>query len=396
MIKFLLAVLLFVVTPKAFADNLSMFKGFAQEADSAFKVGNKNLCFSINKTIIDKFNTNRNKYVKNDHICLIVFDAYSSLAFLDNSQSEREICKLLEGGISLINENPLWVKNYPNKSFIISDFTNLIGTYQDLGELDMASKYNLEMVSFAENHYKFEIISVLLSACALNSRMERFDDSYPLYQRLYTMFDEMDRIQQYKVVCELIHFEFLKGNYAKVTELSFKHEKLISKAKDENKEVKLDIICFGLLRNAREEALSSQGSYSDNVKLTYESACTWTKSNYPLFFPKMCIDYAYWLYGFSDKKQMALSQYELYLDSIEHSQYEVLFDEIYRNIVDAENAIISIVVQRVLTSTTPSDLNNILSKYPRIVSSINNAPQSDLYEDFISVIRIANDKCYGE
>ena len=76
-------------------------------------------------------------------------------------------------------------------------------------------------------------------------------------------------------------------------------------------------------------------------------------------------------------------------------QFDVLFDERYRNIIDAENAIISIIIQKIVKSDKPTDLNSILNKYPKVIASISNAPQSELFEDFNNVISYAKEICYG-
>ena len=394
--KRLLTCLIFALLASTlYADDLSLLKKYSQEADSAFKYGKTELCFKINEDILFLFNSNRKKNVKNTEICTIVFGAYSSLAILDKRKSENEVCSLLSDGLKLVEDNPAWLKDYSQKNHIIQCYINLIGGYVKLGNLSSASDYNQRMISFAENYYRFEIADVLFSACSMNSLMNDFEKSYPLYKRLYEMFDNLDRLQQYMVVRELIHFEFTKKNYSELVRLSLKHEKLISKSKDEIEETILYLIGSGFNLNANNIAKENEGVFSVDTDNAFKSGCDWALRNYPLVYPMNCIDYAYWLYGFDDHKIKALEQFENYLNCLENSQFDVLFDERYRNIIDAENAIISIIIQKIVKSDKPTDLNSILNKYPKVIASISNAPQSELFEDFNNVISYAKEICYG-
>ena len=391
---FICYIVIFLITT-VYADNLSVFQKYSQEAEMAFKQGNTSLCLEIEENIISLFNSNRKKNVKNNEICTIVFNSYCALAFLDERKSEKEICNLLSTALALGEENSLWIRDYTDKNHIIQCYVCLIGNYSILGDIESACIYNQKMINFAENHYRFEIADVLLTACKMYSRMHLFNLSHPLYQRLYMMFDELDKRQQYKVVKELIHFEFIKENYAELVKLAIIHENLIAKSKDEIKETVLDLISLGFKRNANKAAKECEGYYSIDVDNAFKTGCEWTLRNNQHIFPMLCIDYAYWLYGFNEYEVKALEQFRLYLKSIENVNQEEIFDNTYIFVEDAEQALISIIIQEIIKSPTPSDLNKILSDFPRVISAINKYPNSDYYEDFIKAIELSKEICYG-
>lgn len=377
------------------ADDLSIFREYTQKADTAFKHGDTELCFRINEDIITIFNSNRNNYVKNKEICTLVFNAYSSLAILDKRKNEKEVCSLLVNGLELVEDNPLWLKNYMHKNHIVQCYVILVGRYSELGNIESACTYNQKMITFAENHYRFEIANVLLTACSMYSLMNMLDKSYPLYHRLYRMIDELDRRQQYKVVRELIHFEFTKENYAELSELAIKHEKLIANSKDEIKESILTLICLGFIRNANKIAQKYEGKYSTVVDDAFKTGCEWAFRNDPRLYPMNCINYAYWLYRFDECKFKAIEQFKAYLETVENIEEENIFDQKSRLIEDAENALISIMVQTIVRAENPSDLNYILSNYPKVVSAIRNNPSSEYYEDFVNTVKLSRKICYG-
>lgn len=380
-----------LISTVSYADDLGIFKAYVQRADSAFKMRDSVDCFRIEEELIAQFNSNRKKYIKNDEICTIAYNTFTSLAVLDKSKSKKEACELLSDGISLIDDNPLWINSYTNKQLIINHYKNLISNYIDLGDTISAIKYNEEMISFAEKYYKYELSSVLFDACVENSLMKKVDRSYPLYQRLYEMFDDLDRLQQYKVVKNLIYFEADKENYAEVVDLAIKHEKLIAKSKDEDKAAVLDIIGFSFLRYANNFARENQEIDIEIAQEPFELGCTWTLLNYPIFFPLFCHNYANWLYLIDGQIIDALGLYSVFLDEIEQSTDEKLFDGTYRRIEDAEIALTSILVQGIVSSTNPNDLNNILDRYPKVVTGIMNEPNSLFYEDFIKTVERVKD-----
>lgn len=377
-----------------YADELNVFQEYTQKADTAFKHGDKELCFRINEDIISLFNSNRKNNVKNKEICTIVFKAYSSLAFLDNGKNENEVCNLLANGLELIEDNPLWLKDYTNKDHIVQCYVILVGRYSELGDIESACTYNQKMITFAENHYRFEIADVLLTACTMYSGMNMLDKSYPLYQRLYRMFDELDRRQQYKVVRGLINIEFTKENYAELSKLAIHHEKLIAKSKDEIKETILYFICLGFTRNANKIAQEC-GRYSTVADDAFRIGCEWAFRNAPRLYAMNCIDYAYWLYRFDECRFKAIEQFKAYLKAVENIKEENIFDQKDRFIEDAENALISIMVQTIVRADNPSDLNNILSNYPKVVTAIKNSPNSEFYNDFVNVVKLSKEICYG-
>lgn len=376
------------------ADDLSIFREYTQKADTAFKHGDTELCFRINEDIISLFNLNRKNNIKIKEICTIVFNAYS-FATSDKRKNEKEVCSLLANGLKLIEDNPLWLKDYTDKNHIVNCYVILIGTYSKLGDIESACAYNQNMITFAENHYRFEIADVLLTACAMYSGMNMFEKNYPLYQRLYRMLNELDRRQQYKVVKELIHFEFKKENYTKVSELAIRHEKLIAKSKDEIKETIYYLICLGLKRNANKIAQECGGGYSTAADDAFKKGCEWAFRNNPHLYPMNCIDYAYWLYGFDECRFKAIEQFKAYLKAVENIEGENIFDQKNMFIEDAENALISIMVQMIVRAENPSDLQNILSNYPKVVTAIKNSPNSEYYEDFINVVELSRRICYG-
>lgn len=378
-----------------YADELSIFQEYTQKADTAFKHGDAELCFRINEDIITLFNSNRNNYVKNKEICTLVFNAYSSLAILDKRKNAKEVCSLLVNGLELVEDNPLWLKDFTNKNHIVQCYVILICRYSDLGDIESACNYNQKMITFAENHYRFEIADVLLTACGMYSGMNMFDKSYPLYQRLYGMLDELDSRQQYKVIRGLIHFDFTKENYTELSRLAIQHEKLIAKSKDDIKDTILYFICIGLKRNANKIAQECGGKYSTVADDAFKIGCEWTYRNNPHLYPINCISYAYWLYSFEEYRLKAVEQFKAYLKAVENIDGENIFDQKNRLIEDAENALISIMVQTILRAENPSDLNNILSNYPKVVSAIRNSPNSEYYEDFINIVELSRQICYG-
>lgn len=395
--KHLLSTIFFVIIPFILhANDRHVFWAYAQKADSAFTIGNYEVCFHNHEETIKMFNLNRGKYIKDKEICDVVFTAYSTLAILDNRKKPKEICELLANGLSLIEENSTWIIDYANKAYIINCFIILIKKYSELKQLELACKYNESMISFSEKYYKYGLPTVLLSACSLFSSINEFEKNYTLYQRLYTMFDELDPIQQYKVVKELLHFEYQKGNYSYVVELSLIHEELIAKSKDEHKQTVLDISGFGFLKNARKlNDMKSSWNFED-INNAYKLGCEWALRNNILMFPTICINYAYWLYQFDNQKNNAIKQFGSYLNCVEHTPEDNLFDGKYREIEDAEQAINSILIQKIIKTKNPADLQSILNNYPRIISAIKNAPTSYYFEDFSQIILISKEKCYGK
>lgn len=380
----------------SYADDINVFKEYAHRADSAYARNNIKLCLQINEDLIVHFNANRQKFVKNDVICKIAFDAISSNSLLDKSKNDKEICELLISGLSLIDNNPNWVKGYVNKEHITDCFINLIGSLAQIGDTIQACNYNQKMISFAEQYYKSEMPNVLFKACSMYSLLHKFDEEYPLYQRLYKIFDDLDKFQQFKVVKSLITLEFEKDNYQVVVELSHKHEKLIAKSKDESKATVLDLIGLGHLRFVKYLENRYKDTNTTIIDQSYNSACSWALRNKVPAFPFICIEYAYWLYSINELVPKALLQCECYLDYLENCNQETLFDSKYRRVEDAENALISILVRRIITSSTPTDLNEIIKKYPKVISEIRNNPNSRYYEDFNQSIKLAKEKCYGK
>lgn len=108
-----------------------------------------------------------------------------------------------------------------------------------------------------------------------------------------------------------------------------------------------------------------------------------------------CIDYAYWLYGFDECRFKAIEQFKAYLKAVENIEGKNIFDQKNRFIEDAENALISIMVQTIVRAENPSDLQNILSNYPKVVSAIKNSPNSEYYEDFFNIVELSRRICYG-
>lgn len=227
------------------------------------------------------------------------------------------------------------------------------------------------------------------------SMMHEYARNYSLYQRLYKMFEELDRLQQYKVIRELIHCEFTKENYDKVVDLAIKHEKLITNPKDEIKETICELIGLGFKRNAMRIAKENERVYSIIADNAFKIGCDWTLRNAPHLFPINCINFAYWLYSFEEYKFKAFEQFMKYLQAIEETTEGNLFDNKYRCIEDAENALVSIMIHKIIDSDTPSDINDILSAYPKVVSAIQNSPDSEYYDDFIKTVELSKEICYG-
>lgn len=380
----------------SYADDITVFKEYAQRADSAYAHGNIKLCFQTNEDIIAHFNAKRQEFAENNEICNIAFNAISGISLLDKSKNDKEICELLISGLSLIDNNPDWVKGDVNKEYITNCFIRLIGSLSHIGDTIQACKYNQKMITFAEQYYKYEIPNVLFKACSMYSMLHKFDEKYPLYQRLYKIFDDLEKFQQYEVVKGLISHEFKKNNFQAVVELSLKHEKLIAKSKDEIKATVLDIIGMGHFRFAKYLEKKYKDTDTAIIDQSYKSACSWAFRNKVPIFPTICIGYAYWLYSINELVPKALLQYERYLDYIENCNQKTLFDSKCRFVEDAENALISILVRRVIASSPPTDLNEIFKKYPKVISEIRNNPNSKFYEDFIQTIKQAQEKCYGK
>lgn len=395
-IKILIFICFVALSLPSYAVDLNVFREYAHRADSAYAHGNMELCFQINEDIIAHFNANRQTLMKNDEICNIAFGAISSISLLDKSKNDKEVCELLISGLSLIDNNPNWVKGYVNKEYIINCFVSLIGSLSHIGDTIQACKYNQKMIDFAEQYYTYERPNVLFKACSMYSLLHKFDENYPLYKRLYEIFDDLDKFQQYEVVKGLISLEFEKGKFQVVVELSHKHEKLIAKSKDDIKATVLDIIGMAHLRFARYLEKKYQDTDTAIIDQSYNSACSWALRNKVPIYPTICIEYAYWLYGINELVPKALLQYECYLDYIETCNQETLFDSKCRFVEDAENALISIMVKKIITSSAPIDLNEFLKKYPKIISEIKNDPSSEYYEDYNQAVKRAQEICYGK
>lgn len=380
----------------SYADDVNVFKEYAHRADSAYAHGNIKLSFQINEDIIALFNAKRQEYVKNNEICNIAFDAISSISLLDKSKSDTEICELLISGLSLIDNNPDWVKGIINKEDITNCFIILIGSLSHTGDTIQACKYNQKMIDFAERYYKYEMPNVLFKACDMYSMLHKFNEEHHLYQKLYKMFDDLDKFQQYEVVKGLINLEFEKNHFQAVVELSLKHEKLIAKSKDNTKATVLDLIGMAHLRFAKYLEKKYKNTDTAIINQSYNSACSWALRNKVPIYPTICIGYAYWLYSINVLVPKALSQYECYLDYIENCNQKTLFDSKCRLVEDAENALISIMVKKIITTSAPIDLNKFLKKYPKIISEIKNNPSSKYYEDYNQAVKRAQEKCYGK
>lgn len=369
------------------ADNLTTFQKYEQRADTAFKHGDTSLCFRIQEDIISLYNFKHKKNAKNKKICTIAFNAYSSLALLDKRKSKKEICNLLSNGLTIIEDNNSWLKEYSNKKHIIDCFINLISIYNDLGETESACSYIQKMIFFTEQNYKFEIADVLLSASYMYLLINKEEKNYPIYQRLYKMLNELDKHQQYNVVTRLIYHEFTQENYAELAKLALKHEGIITKSKDENKEAVYKLIGLGFKRNAIKLAQKHDNNYSAAVDSAYKTGCEWTQRNSFRLYTQNIFEYACWLYRFDKYKIKAVEQFKIYLKAVENN-YErpIISNRFFCHIENAELALIYLLRQEMMESPTPKKLNDILSEYPKTIADIKNSPNSEYYDDLIKII----------
>lgn len=389
--RWFLSFIAIFVTFSVFANDLSTFQNYRQEANRAFEQGDSIECFRITEQCINHFKSHYNKFIKNKDICRIVFESYSTLAFLNKEKNKEEVCNLLEIALSLIEANPSWLQKYPKKRGIIDNYIILIGYYHNLGKDRTACLYNEKMIDFAEKHYRYEIAYVLFSACSMYSLLNIRDKSISLYQRLYQMFDTLDKYQQYLVVSRLIHNAFTEEKYTELIELATKHEELIVKSHHPSKQTIIDLISMGFKRSAVKKSQECSGIYSTSTDEAFKRGYKWILKNNPNLFPYICIEYAYWLYRFKEQTSKAVELFEVYLQTIENINQKEIFDSNLRPIEDAENAIISILVYRILQAQEPSSLNSILNTYPRVVTEIKNSPQSRYYKDFIKTIELAKE-----
>lgn len=390
--RFLLYVLLSLSCISLHAQDIERFKELAAKADSAYSQRNMELVCQLNQDMINLFTQKREQYIKDNEICPILFAAYCQLSLWDKSLTEAESCQLLAQGLSIVKESTSWIKNYPTKDFIVNSYISLISSYAKLGKIDLASIYNEEMISFAEQHYRTEISNILFSAISMYILMDKMDKLYALYLRLSESLEELDRHQQKDVVQYLMYYEFEKKDYFNVIQLYQKHKKLIDKSKDNN--IVLGFIGLSFLGYAQD--LARDTVYSETTNEVFLSGCNWTYQNYSLLYPKICIEYAYWLYGSVEHLSIALTHFDNYLTYIENNYGDNAFDGSYRQIEDAEMALISILTQKIIISPVPTDLNEILGKFPKIVSKINNSPASEYFEDFNHTVKRAKGICYGE
>lgn len=366
-------------------------------ADSLYKVNNKKACFEHIRMAISYFCTHKNDCLKNAEVCKTVFEAYTSFCMMENpiSTSERIECRAQALGIIEMNSN--WVKSYPNKQHIIYQYICYIGDLVDANRIVEAQKANKSMVNFAERHYRMGLPDVLLSACSMNSLMKSFEQSFPLYKRLYGMFDDLDKVLQYKVVKELIHFEFKAKEYNEVINLATKHAQLIRQTNDEVKNSLLDLISLSFEKNAfaKEDRLSKD-NFSSEVDDEYAKGYNWAKLNNETFLPRSIVYWAYYRYKWDESEDKAIPLFYEMLDILQNKNIEEgLFDR-YCEVEDAQQAIISIIMRQILKASSPIDIKALMDKYDRIFVELITSQKGEYHNDLITVIESAFVICYGE
>ncbi len=366
-------------------------------ADSLYRAGNKMLSFECSKKVIDFYLTHKDQLIMNDEICRTIFDTYTSYVMSENPISLEERTHNLTQALNIIELNSNWIKSYPNKQRIINQYEIYIRYLIEIGRISDAQDINQNMLGFAEQHYRLGLTEVILSACSNNSLMGRFELNYPLYKQLYDKFDELDKLQQYKVLKELIQFEFKTHNYGEVINLATKHTRLIQWVNDEYKDAVLDIISLSFEKNAfgLEDAVSPE-QYSDETDQAYMLGYDWTKTNNKVFFPRSIIYWAYYKYKWNDTKNDAISLFYELLDILQNKNIEEpLFDE-YCEIEDAQQAIISIIVTQIIKASTPIDIDSFITKYDRVFNELIGSKEGEYYKVLIDALETAYIVCYGK
>lgn len=367
-------------------------------ADSLYKTNHKDQSFALLKQIIDFYQTNKNECLQDDRICKIIFEAYSSYCVSpENAISTVERTKNLDEALNLVALNPKWIANYPQKQNIVNNYIYYIGLLIESDRTGDAQCANQAMLHFAEQYYKIGFSDVIISACSMNSLMGNFDQNIPLYEKLYEMFEDLDPLQQYKVVKELIHTAFKAEKNDKVIALATKHEKLIQQTNDEVKDAVLDLISLSFEKTAfKIEDTTSADRYSVEVNDAYLTGYNWTKVNNKAFLPRSIIYWGYYKYKWDNVKDEAILLFYELLDLLQNKDIEEPIFDAYCEIEDAQQAIISIIVTQIINASTPIDIERFITKYDRVFIELIGSKNGQYYSDLINAIETAYTICYGK
>ena len=221
------------------------------------------------------------------------------------------------------------------------------------------------------------------------------EQSLPLYEKLYEMFDELDKIQQYKVVRGLISLKSDAKDHEQVIALATRHEKLIRWANDEVKSAVLGIISFSFQTVAWEKS-QSKNRYSQKVDDSYAIAYNWIKANNKDFLPRIIACWAYYKYKWDGLEYQAIPLFYELLDLIQNKYIdEPLFDK-YCEVEDVQQAIISIIVMQVYKTSPPMDIKDFMNKYSRLFNELITSQKGIYYKDLMTTLETAYTICYGE
>lgn len=366
-------------------------------ADSLHKIGHKKQSYEVIKKIIDFYSVHGKACLLDDEICRIVFEVLSSYGVNFDNISVSERINYLSKAINIVKLKPAWVNNYHHKQIIISTYTCYIGYLIEAERIPEAQSANQDMLRFAEQYYIIGLSEALLTASAMNSLMGKSEQNISLYRKLYEMFNELDKIQQYKVVKQLIHFEYMAKEYDKVISLAIKHTSLIQNTTDDIKEPVLDLIGFSFEKHAfaKEDAMSKD-KYSLEVDEAYAIGYNWTKINNEIFSLRCITNWAYYKYQWEEHKCDAILLFYELLDILQRKNMEEFIFDKYIDIEDAQQAIISIIVTQIFNSSTPIDIKAFIEKYNIVFDKLITSQKGEYYNDLIKAIETAYFICYGE
>lgn len=362
-------------------------------ADSLYKSHDVEGSFYHRGMIIDFFRKNRNQCLRDDSICLLVFE--SCYIYANHQISITEKIECLNHALSIVETNPSWINTYAYKQHVVNLYNIYIGNLIEEKRKDEARRGIKRLLKFAEQHYKIGFSDILLSACSMYSLMGTAEQSIPLYEKLYEMFDELDKIQQYKVVRKLMFLKFNAKDYEKVNTLATRHEKLIRWANDEDKNIVLTTISLSFETVALEN-YKNKKRYSQKVDDSYAMAYNWIKDNNKDFLPRIIDCWAFYKCKWIDFEYQAIPLFYELLDLIQNKEIdEPLFDK-YCSVESVQYAIINIIVMQIYKTSPPMDIKDFMNKYSRLFDELITSQKGIYYKDLMTTLETAYTICYGE
>ncbi len=354
----------------------------SEESLSNIEFNNKNYqeCKKHCINIVNYYTKNKKQCLKNNEATFIVFNSFHSLGvlsdFTDITSNDR--IAFLKEALSICENNKAWLASYENKYSIVTlyqIYANYLLEYDS--SYDVSNIIN-KMIKYGEIYCRADINEVLLVAASIYSVAHQFERNYPIYQRLYGNFENLDNQQKYKTIKELIHFEFKKKNYPLIIEYAENNKQLIRRTNDEVKESVLYFIVSAYNEVAyRHEAIGNNTNDFSACNKTYLEGYDYAKQAKAKCLPYIIINRAYSLYTQTLYKSKAIELFEEYIDCALIAQTNKDEEMLkYFIVEDLQQALISIILN------TPSEkATQIKTKFNSVISSFHLTTEGEYSKD---------------